>query len=63
MIIWRGWGIVTVAFIAAAGILGIGVPFSLWGESAKWVLIPVALLARRGTRAGDELPRLPGGGR
>lgn len=48
MIIWRGWGIVAVAFIAAAGNLGIGVPFSVWGESAKWVLIPVALLAGAG---------------
>lgn len=45
MIIWRGWGILAVGFFLLAGILGVGVPFGLWGAAGKWVLAPVAVLS------------------
>lgn len=44
MIIWRGWGVVAVGFFLLAGILGVAIPFNLWGDAAKWVLAPVAVL-------------------
>ena len=48
MIIWRGWGILAVGFFLAAGILGIAIPFSIWGEAAKWAMIPAAIAAGAG---------------
>lgn len=48
MIIWRGWGILAVGFFLAAGLLGVALPFSLWGAAAKWALIPAALAAAAG---------------
>lgn len=45
MIIWRGWGVLAVGFFLLAGILGVGIPFGVWGADAKWVLTPVAMLS------------------
>lgn len=45
MIIWRGWGILAAAYVAVTGIFGIGIPWNIGGESLRWVMTPVALLA------------------
>jgi hypothetical protein len=46
IIFWRGWGIMALVYFAAAGILGMGLPYAIVSDaSVRWALIPVGLLA------------------
>ncbi len=41
---WRGWGIMALVYFLATGILGVGLPYGIFGDaSGKWVMLPVGL--------------------
>lgn len=49
IIFWRGWGIMALVYFLATGILGVGVPYGIFGDSsAKWAMLPIGLLCGAG---------------